>query len=90
MTENLKNLFLNQPELQEKFGTLSFPTKKTEEWIYTNPNLLFEGIDHLVNEKSSNDLQGDICFSNGELVKNETSLKLEKTFKTNHFFYILS
>jgi len=85
MTENLKNLFLNQPELQEKFGTLSFPTKKTEEWIYTNPNLLFEGIDHLVNEKSSNDLQGDICFSNGELVKNETSLKLEKTsFELNH------
>ena len=44
MTEDLKNIFTNKKELASKFSQLSFPTKKTEEWIYTNPTLLFEGL----------------------------------------------
>ena len=79
MTDNLKNLFTHNPELEKKFRDLPFPTKKTEEWIYTNPSLLFDGINQLTNKKTATDLQGDICFSNGELVKNTTSFSLETT-----------
>lgn len=72
MSENLKNLFIKQPELEKKFSALSFPHKKTEEWIYTNPSVLFEGIEDLVDHKTATDLEGDICFSNGDLVSNNT------------------
>ena len=53
MTENLKNIFTNNAELAAKFSNLNFPTKKTEEWIYTNPSMLFDGVEALESEKAN-------------------------------------
>ena len=75
MIENLKNIFTNNAELAAKFSTLSFPTKKTEEWIYTNPSILFDGIEALESEEVSVENTGDITFSNGKLVENKTAFE---------------
>ena len=79
MTENLKNIFTNNAELAAKFSNLSFPTKKTEEWIYTNPSMLFDGIDALEGTEVSVENTGDITFSNGKLIKNKTAFKLTES-----------
>ena len=78
MTNNLQNLFKNNPELGKQFNDLPFPTKKTEEWIYTNPNLLFDGISEFDHNSASTDLSGDILFSNGALVGNNTNLSIRE------------
>ncbi len=79
MTEDLKNIFTNKKELASKFSQLSFPTKKTEEWIYTNPSILFDGIETLESEKFNVEEIGDIIFSNGKIIKNKTVFKISKT-----------
>ena len=76
MINNLQNLFKNNSELGKLFNDLPFPTKKTEEWIYTNPNLLFDGISEFDHNPAATDLSGDILFSNGALVGNNTNLSI--------------
>jgi len=78
MTSNFNNLFKNNIELGKQFQGLSFPTKKTEEWIYTNPASLFENLTDLETKTTSRDLSGDILFSNGELIGNNTDIKVEQ------------
>jgi Fe-S cluster assembly protein SufD len=81
MTNNLQNLFKHHSKLGERFNSLAFPTKKTEEWIYTNPLMLFDGISNLDSKASSKDLSGDILFSNGELVGNNSNLGIKVSEK---------
>lgn len=78
MTSNLQNLFKNNAKQGERFSRLPFPTKKTEEWIYTNPNMLFEGITELDSKASATDLSGDVLFSNGALIGNNTKLSVHE------------
>ncbi len=76
MTDNFRNIFVNNNELEKKFNSLSFPTKKTEDWIYTNPNMLFEGIDSLEENKTNSIGLGDIVFSNGKIISNKTKIEI--------------
>ena len=72
MIENLKNIFKKDSDFQNQFCKLEFPDKKNEEWIYTNPLMLFDGINALETQNANSDLEGDITFSNGKLVKNDS------------------
>ncbi len=76
MSENIMKIFAKKPYLRDQFSAHFFPNKKTEDWIYTNPNMLFEGIENLEENEASTDLNGDITFSNGKLILNNTKFEI--------------
>ena len=83
MSQELTNIF-NCKEKVHNFNALPFPSKKTEEWIYTNPNLLFGEINTLSTNKGSPSLNFEhgILFFNGKVIKNSTNFSFELTEST--------
>ena len=76
MKDNLEKL-IETSSLKESFQQATFPTKKTEEWIYTNPALLFEGLSKVHASELvelPKKFEHQLTFINGELDLNQSNL----------------
>ena len=80
MTNDLTNIFINT-EKRNNFSALPFPHKKTEEWLYTNPSLLFGEIRALSKNTGnpSPTFEHSALLFNGRLVKNNSNYYIEPT-----------
>ena len=95
MQKELEKLIDPTKKSAKMFSDSSFPTKKTESWIYTNPTLLFSNITEVARENSNyigmqSEFKYKVVFINGVYRSESSNLPDGVTVHKKDLVYILS